>query len=402
MRASSPASRSLASVCLPLAVACSDASGPAQTCRPITTVELVGTPTRIWSSADKVEPYHLPDGVFDAYWSRGGVGQALSVTLNLPGSENYRMRGPSLLELQNDRAKTFSSAASAEDPAESATNYRHWITGTYTLDGTTVHALGHHEWYGCLPTGDCSGLRQLRSWVASLTHFTSTDGGATWRQTSPTSPPVGHVVARPQPWPGYPMDGPYYNHYGLFMPSGLIREGEFFYSVFWYLHRTGDGPSGIERQGISMLRTRDISRPAGWEVLDAAGVYQGLATAQEPFGLILPLVFGSHSHLIVYDPVACRYVLFFAPAHLEGPVQYSTSTTLSAPSWSTPATVTGTETLTHDGYIGVIDPSSGGMNFEFVGEDSYLFYALTDPGDVFSRELFRRPLRINHQPPGAR
>lgn len=106
------------------------AGAPADGCRPITTIELTGTPTRIFSAADKVEQGHLPDGVFDAYSSREAAGQDTMISLNLPGSENYRMHGPSLLELASDPNKTFGSASSAEDPSETAYNYRHWITGT--------------------------------------------------------------------------------------------------------------------------------------------------------------------------------------------------------------------------------------------------------------------------------
>jgi hypothetical protein len=204
------------------------------------------------------------------------------------------------------------------------------------------------------------------------------------------------VVVHPQPWPGYPYEGPYYNHYGMFMPSGLIHENDYFYSVFWYLHRTGDGPTGIERQGVSMLRTRDITQPVGWEVLAASGEFEDLATAVEPFGMIMPVTFGSHAHTIVYDTVACAYVLFFSPASLEGPIQYVVTPSLAEPSWSAPATVAGTETLEHDGYLGVIDPTSEGLNFERVGEEAFFFYAVTDPQDVFSRELFRQPLRLSH------
>ncbi len=380
----------------PAGSACSDSPPVGGQCRPITSIEMVEVPTLVWGPADQQEPYHLPDGVFDAFWSNDLPGPGKSVSFNMPSPENYRLKGPSLVELQNDVAKTFSSSLAAEDTTETAYNYRHWVAGTYTLDGTTVYALGHHEWYGCLTNNDCMGDRWLKSWVNSITHFTSTDGGASWSPTSVTDPPTGHVVVHPQQWPAWPYTGQYYNHHGMFMPSGIIRDGDHFYSAFWYLHRTGDGPTGIERQGISMLRTRDISQVTGWEVLNAAGVFESLATATEPFGLMLDLVWGSHSQAIVYDPMACQYVMFFAPSYEEPLVKYATSATLGQPEWSTPAMVGGTDTLEHDGYVGILDPDSDGLNFESVGETPYFFYAVTDTADVFSRELYRRPLKINH------
>jgi len=115
--------------------------------------------------------------------------------------------------------------------------------------------------------------------------------------------------------------------------------------------------------------------------------------------MVVSLQWGSHSQAIVYDPIACGYVMFYNPAHEEPLVRYAVTASLAQPAWSAPGAVIGTEALDHDGYVGIVDPTSDGLNFERVGEAPYFFYAVTDPTDVFTRELFRQPLRIHHASP---
>jgi hypothetical protein len=67
------------------------------------------------------------------------------IQLNLSSFRDYRMIGKDLDSLKVDCKSTLVSDWNREP---SHYNYAEWIGATYTLDGKTVYALIHNEWYG--------------------------------------------------------------------------------------------------------------------------------------------------------------------------------------------------------------------------------------------------------------
>jgi hypothetical protein len=164
----------------------------------IAQIRVAGPPVLVFDHlVDKRAPFHLPDLPATAWREADGT-----VNVSIVHFENYRMRGPDLEHLASDPTPTFSSTLQASDVVESSYNYHHWIAAPYTLDGRTVFALAHTEWYACLLNGDCNvhvaptasstGSYQLNSWANTITSFSSADGGASWAANGAGS---AHVVS---------------------------------------------------------------------------------------------------------------------------------------------------------------------------------------------------------------
>ena len=144
----------------------------------IQNIKIDGQPIIVFDHLkDQQEPLNSPDGPAHAWKESDGT-----VNLTIPRIENYRMHGPDLEHLKIDPNKSFSSQQSASDEVENHYNNKFWIFSPYTLDGKTTYALAHSEWYGCLLNSDCKKGKdnQKNSWVATISSFKSTNGGATW------------------------------------------------------------------------------------------------------------------------------------------------------------------------------------------------------------------------------
>jgi hypothetical protein len=368
----------------------------------ISSIEISGNGILVFSRTQKVEHDHLPDATLHAFINSAGT-----ISLTVPHLENYRMTGNSLLNLTSDPNKTFSSYLKASDVNEANYNYHHWITAPYTPDGTVFYALAHHEWYACLAAGDCSTGSDLtsnytNSWVNSITHFTSRDGGASWSQTGSGTE---HVVVHPEAWgtKSYAM----LNHYGMYMPSPIIKERDYYYSVIGYQHRdfSGPGPQGVvDRIGMTLIRTSDISSTRGWHVWNKEASYTSISTTSEPFTVIrgdLNTLAGS----LVYDTLAQKYILIYYDWNKPLLIWYMTLDDLDNPVFSEPKTIVGSDIYVRAAgfppgfdasYFKILDPLSPGQNFEFTGENPFLFYTVTDPSDVYLRDIYRVQLKINH------
>ena len=96
---------------------------------------------------------------------------------------NYRFTGSSLNSVQPSCAPTY---VSPQDPVPSDLEYHEWLVSPYTLDGTTVYALTHDEWY--CPDG---------SGISGITLLVSIDGGATYAH-----PQNYKIAGPPASWNG--------------------------------------------------------------------------------------------------------------------------------------------------------------------------------------------------------
>ncbi len=232
---------SLASVVL---AACGGGDGGSGASAPpvIAGMAVSGTPVLVFDhTRDKQEPFNIPDAPASAWKEADGT-----VNLLITHFEAYRMRGPDLGHLSIDPHKIYSSTLSASQIPENQYDYHHWFSGPRSSDGVHFYTLAHSEWYACLLNGDCAKLAangmsaQLNSWTNTLNAFVSADGGASWQLNS-----VGgkHVVAQTAyTWTGSPaLAQKVYlqalNHSGIFLPSRLVQEGGYCYSVGMYIHR---------------------------------------------------------------------------------------------------------------------------------------------------------------------
>jgi hypothetical protein len=395
-----------------MVVGCSTSNtttSPPRVAKTITGIAITGQPVKVFDyTRDQQQQGNIPDGQVTAWREADGT-----VDLMIPSSEGYRMRGPDLTHLTIDPTEIYSSSRSANQIPEDAYNYAHWLMGPYSLDGRTFYSISHSEWYACLLNGDCAvnGDYYGNSWVATANDFVSTDGGASWQLNV-----VGgnHVAAKPgYHWTGTIalQDSIYhfaFNHTGVFQPTRVIREGGYFYWIGLYIHRDfsavdpahGVYQAPIDTTGYILMRNADVTNPNGWERWGGPFEPQQNGTAID----------GTPPQ-IIYDTTAQSYILIHTLYGGSNAVYYMTTQSLANPAWSDDAVIAGTATLVTDpggpvtgfndaNYASIIDPGSGGYNFEFTGGSPMLFYS-TFPsqygGVNTARDLYRVALTVTYR-----
>lgn len=103
--------------------------------------KIIGTEEMVFDwSRDRCAETTLPDLPVRAFRDADGM-----VQINLSFPTNFRMIGKDLNSVKTDCKGTM---ASDEDPDASHYNFREWMGSTYTLDGKTIYALIHNEYYG--------------------------------------------------------------------------------------------------------------------------------------------------------------------------------------------------------------------------------------------------------------
>jgi len=407
-----------------LHVALAQSASPAEIVD-IESIRLEGVPIRVFDHRhDKQEMHHLPDASLAAWKEADGT-----VNLMIPHFENYRMRGPNLEQLKSAPEKIFSSFQQAADLEETSYNYHHWLTAPYTLDGKTVYAVTHTEWYACLLSDDCT-LRDYRlgSWTTTNNLLESQDGGKTWRVQGDRET---HLVFNgAHLWTGSrALSQRIYrhaiNHSGFMVPTRPIREGNYLYVIGLEMHRDFEHLIGnqapMRKNGFAILRTKDISQASGWEVWSGGTEYKTanlsnlkVFTPEEkgkPLTVALPQ--------IIYDDNSKRFVLFFTVYGDRKGLYYSTSRSLEVPEWTEAAQVIGTDDLLLDpdfpdkanpcnvgviprNYPSILDSDSRGRNFEFTDGDPWMFYVLNrvrcegGRGNL-KRDIYRVKMRFNYR-----
>ncbi len=125
-------------------------------------VRIVGEEEIVFDwTTDRCADDMLPDLPVRAFRDAQG-----SIQLNLSFTRNFRLIGPNFDSLKPDCQVTL---ASDVDPDPSHYNFKEWMGSTYTLDGQTVYALIHNEWYGKEgarwdPVRDFSDEQGFREW----------------------------------------------------------------------------------------------------------------------------------------------------------------------------------------------------------------------------------------------
>jgi hypothetical protein len=408
------------------AVSSASASNSSPATKPpaqISGISLVGKPIIVFDHLNKKRPAdELPDSQVTAWKNADGT-----VNLTIPHSEDYRMQGPNLEHLKMDLHKIFSSDTQASDIVENHYNYYHWFLAPYTLDGTTIYVLTHTEWYACLLVGDCgTGNNQINSWETSNNSLVSTDGGASWSLNGVDEKHL--IAAAGDHWTGSEelklrVYREALNHSGLFIPTRLIKEGDYYYSIGFEVHRnfselnlqTDQAP--IDKYGYVLIRTKEISNPKGWEAWVGGSTFDAISKGDyTPF---LPQQSGSALNAsqpqIIFDVNAQAYIAIFTLWGNNGPIYYMTTSSLATPSWSDAQVIAGTADFHPDprspsepcntgfwsnNYVSDLDTNSAGMNFEFTSGSPWLFYVVNPAicgGDNLARDVYRAQLTVSYQ-----
>lgn len=392
----------------------------------IAQIQLAGQLVKVFDhTKDQQQPFNIPDSQITAWREADGT-----VDLMIPHKENYRMRGPDLEHLTIDPNEIYSSAQSASQIPEDLYNYSHWLMGPYSLDGQHFYTLAHSEWYGCLLHDNCELIGTngmgvtFNSWVNTVDSLVSADGGASWQLNVASG---NHVVANPgYYWTGSEAlsDEIYLyalNHTGIFGPTRVIKEGNYYYAIASYLHRNftqinpaqGVYMAPVDKTGYVLIRTNDITNPNGWQAWISGSTYGPVS--QENFGVFLPQRDGKSlnapSPQIIFDTNAQCYILIHTIFGGSNAVYYMTTKSLANPSWSESTPIPGTLQLITDpagpvqgfndaNYPSILDSSSGGFNFEFTSGSPLLFYSTAPAqygGDNLARDVYRVQLSVTYQ-----
>lgn len=130
-------------------------------------VELIGEEETVYSYAnDRCADNIVPDLPIRVFRNAEGM-----IQLNLSSPTNYRMIGPDLDSLELDCNPTLTSDS---NPDPSQFSHQEWMGSPYTLDGETVYALIHNEYYGA----------QGSTWDANRDFFDAEQGSNNWRYQS--------------------------------------------------------------------------------------------------------------------------------------------------------------------------------------------------------------------------
>ncbi|MFC1679757.1 Ig-like domain-containing protein [Elusimicrobiota bacterium] len=213
--------------------------------------ELIGEPETVFDwTTDRCEDNDIPDTTAHAFKDADG-----KVNLIATHFDNYRMIGDSLDTVKRDCAKIMNSG---EDPDQFDNAYREWLIAPYSLDGETIYALVHNEWYGFLVDPKCNPARGANGWVNSITLAVSRDKGRTY------SHPGDYLIVNSSiPWSeSYPCESDDFTRYGMFGPSNIVKRGEHYYSLF----QSEPDPEGLNEWGVCVMRTPRLDEAAAWEV----------------------------------------------------------------------------------------------------------------------------------------
>lgn len=358
----------------------------------------VGPPSiRFDPAKDACDGHDVPDAPLRAF--RAVDGSIVAFGLHF---ENRRMTGPSLEALKVECGIVFRGAGS---PNPGEYDDRAWIAATWSRDGSSIHALVHHEFQAHRHPGRCTFPDYIKCWWNAIFAVQSRDGGRSF-----VRPPLPVVAAGP----GRSEDDQG-RHRGFFNPSNIIEgTGPDLGRHFTLIATTG----GINQpSGACLFRTTNIAVAERWRAHDGGGY---LATFPDPYdpksrkrGACKPVgpfpgPVGSLSRHASGLHVAIFQVAAGMPDNAGGTYAKSgfySSSSRDLLKWSAPQLVLESPTLYDDpcgkgtvrAYPSLLDPAAKTRNFEDVGTEGLLFFSeLRVEGCTVTsdRKLIARKVRI--------
>lgn len=342
---------------------------------------------------DACEQRDVPDTPARAW--RGADG---TVSVVASHAVNRRMVGPSLDEVRPDCAVIYRGAG-RDQPEEH--DDRSWISATYTLDGTIIHALLHNEFHGQHRPALCPAGSYRSCWRNSITAAVSTDGGGSFR--------FGGLVAGLP----YRYRGDAGRPTGIFGTSNIVAHDGRYYVFVW-----ADGLDA-QKRGACLLRTERPGEAQGWRAFDGAAFTIRFADpdredvsdpARHVCEPVAPQVLTSTVRSVVWHAASKRWIAMLSMAYRAAPTAPPTvgiwwTSSADLLRWTAPRLLWATPLLTHLDcgrpeavyYPALLDPWSDSRNFETVGERAYLYVMrlnLERCRITWNRDLVRLPVRI--------
>jgi hypothetical protein len=339
---------------------------------------------------DRCEADDFPDAPARAFRDATGT-----VHLLATHARNRQMLGPDLQRVAHDCRVVFQGR---HDSRPEAHDDYGWLVAPYTLDGRTVYSLIHNEFHGNERPSLCPSRSYLRCWENTITWAVSRDGGYHFQR-----PPGPGALVAALP---YPYAGDRARQTGYFNPTNIVAHAGFFYAMFTMIDAIrGDW-------GICLMRTQDLSDPAGWRAWDGtgfnlrqAGPSGGQAAGPEA-GRCRPVGEGrlfSSLGSLGWMPQAGTFVLAMRFQPWDRPRRGETPGTYLATSkdlldWSEPVLLMADHEAGGDMrqlYPALLDPAAPDRNFQTLGPRPLLFTVEIRPdGSPRERRLVARQVTL--------
>ena len=169
----------------------------------------VGAPIVVFDpKRDACDGHDVADAPLRAW--RGEDGQVHAFALHY---ENRRLTGKSLLAMKIECPVVYRGTGNG-DPAQY--DDRLWIAATWTADGKSIHALGHHEFQANEHKGRCAFPDYMKCWWNSVLALKSLGNGT--RFTKELRPVIAATPFRSENGQG--------RHRGFFNPSNILKHAD--------------------------------------------------------------------------------------------------------------------------------------------------------------------------------
>ena len=351
----------------------------------------------------------LPD--VQAHALRRPDGSLLLVSGN--ATINFSMAGPDFDHLTRDCAPLL---VSGDSPVASSFDNQEWLLSVFR-EGDIVHGLVHNEYHDPAAANCRPGVTDPSNpcWYNAITYARSTDGGHSFSQ----APAPDHVVAAlPYPWdPTATRRGAPPPH-GYFTPSNIVRgPDQAYYSLFMAI-----SDRATSAQGQCLMRSDNLSDPAGWRAWDGAGFNLPMPSPYDAAGNpaptgrpactpVSPGVIGGMGGSLTYNSYMQQYLLVGSGVFDQAGAQvcgtgFSLSTDLVT--WSTPRLLMPGKLPyppctdgSPDGsliYPSLIDHADTDVNFQNTGATPHLYFVRWNQG--LDRDLLRVPVTFSLAEPG--
>jgi len=335
-------------------------------------------------------PTQYSDGSTRAFRDSQG---RIQLTLS-SAPDNTRMIGADFNTLVRDCTVI---RGSPNDPFAGNYNNSQWLMATQTSNGNDVYGLVHNEYHVNTNTALCPSGKGVDCQHASVSLVTSTNGGASYTNTTPPSQYVAGVPYRY--WPNI-------GRHGVAAPSNIIQKDGYYYAMLLVPRGTRE-----QRPGTCLMRTRDITDPGSWRAWDGAGftvrfinpyLEPGVSSEQhvchpvavdEIATIERSLVFDTYlnTYFVIgveskFDPQRQTFVRGFYYSFSNDLINWSPRQMLVELSADCPFTIA---------YPSVIDHASTDRNFGTAGQHAYLYYTrfnFTNCQLSNDRDLVRVPI----------
>jgi hypothetical protein len=302
----------------------------------------------------------------------------------------YALIGSNLTQMKKNGCHVAFRSPKNPDPAQY--NDQTWLAATWTDDGKSIAAIGHHEYHGELHPGMCAGKtpRECRYGVLSL--LGSKDGGDTFT----------HVNLRPIAAVDVPQRFDQGKDIGFFQPSNIMEwEG-----LKYVFVRTSGG--GKQLPAACLMRAKNPLEPESWEIYDGKGFRRSLfdpykdEAAKDPVCAQIPGLNGMVWGLLRHRQRGVFIAILVVNEPGTKTLRLATSVSTDLLNWPKPLFVDGIKFEwsgeCSDGpvyhYPSLIDPDAPGRNFDTTGDDALLFLTVIHRKDCkmgMNRDLvFRR------------